>query len=359
MNFRRSLLLAEESITAAGTKTIEIKNREPISRITFAWRTTKSKDGNDAAPCQDITKIELVDGSDVLHSLDGGSNQALAIFSRRVPTMNHGQQILGNSSYSTYAIDFGRKLWDRQLAFDPLRFRNPQLKISHNLAVSDTGVTAAYLEVWGDLFDEGAIAPQGFLSAKEQYKYTTGAAASHEYIDLPTDRLIRQILLRGYYKGYEPWYSLIEAKLDVNNDSKVLFDMDLEDWTRMCKGIDLMVQETIQAYVYSSETTFYCTPTDYYATMLGIGTAADKVVAQTTYGRGGKFVMDAETTEMVNGLVFGWCPNSCFRIPFGDIMELDDALNPSEARSLRLRLKAGTAGTSGGGQVITEQIRPY
>lgn len=359
MSFRRSLLLAEESITAAGTKTIEIKNREPISRITLAWRVTKSKDGNDAAPCQDITKIELVDGSDVLHSLDGGSNQALAIFSRKVPTMNHGQQTAANSSYSTYGIDFGRKLWDKQLAFDPLRFKNPQLKITHDLAVSDTGVTAAYLEVWGDLFDEGFVAPQGFLSAKEQYKYTTGAAASYEYIDLPTDRRIRQLLLRGYYKGYEPWYSLIEAKLDVNNDSKVLFDMDLEDWHRMCKGIDPMVVEQLAAYIYTATTTFYCTPTDYYAGIAGMGTAPDKVVGLTTYGRGGKFVMDAEDTMMFVGQVFGWCPNSCFRIPFGDIMELEDALNPAEARSLRLRLKAGTAATSGSGQVITEQIRPY
>jgi hypothetical protein len=40
-------------------------------------------------------------------------------------------------------------------------------------------------------------------------------------------------------------------------------------------------------------------------------------------------------------------------------MELDDALNVSESRALRLRLEAGGAGTSGSGQVITEQIRPY
>ena len=357
MNFRRSLLLAEESITAAGTKTIDIKNREPISRITIAWRVTKSKDAMNDHPCQDITKIELVDGSDVLHSLDGGSNQALAIFSRKVPTMNHGQQAAANSNYSTYGIDFGRKLWDRQLAFDPLRFKNPQLKISHNLAVCDTGATAAYLEVWADLFDEGAIAPQGFLSAKEQYKYTTGAAASYEYIDLPTDRLIRQLLLRGYYKGYEPWYSLIEAKLDVNNDSKVLFDMDLEDWHRMCKGIDPVVQEQLWAYI-DSDADFYVTPTDYYAVVAGISLGS--YCTLDTYSRGGKVQLaSASGTNMSGFMVSGWCPNSCFRIPFGDIMELDDALNPAEARSLRLRLKAGTAATSGSGQVVTEQIRPY
>ncbi|KKK87598.1 hypothetical protein LCGC14_2751610, partial [marine sediment metagenome] len=100
------------------------------------------------------TKIELIDGSDVLHSLDGGQNQALCIFDRKCPTMNHGQYINANSQRSLYGIDFGRFLFDKELALDPSRFRNLQLKVSYDSDISDDGVTSGSLEVWADLFDE-------------------------------------------------------------------------------------------------------------------------------------------------------------------------------------------------------------
>ena len=320
MNYRRALLLAEESITAAGTKTIDIDIQDPISRITLAWRTTKSKDEMDDHPCQDISKIELVDGSEVLHSLNGAENQALAIYNRRVPTMNHGQQTAANSNYSTYGIDFGRKLWDKDLAFVPSKFKNPQLKISHNLAVCDTGVTQAYLEIWADVFDQLAIAPVGFLSAVEHKSYTTGSSGSYEYTKLPVDRQIRQLLLRGFEKGYEPWYQLLEARLDEDNDKRVVFDMDLEDWHRMSKGQVPFVQEQLWAYCDTSAV-YYVTPTDYYCTPLGQAMAAS-YIENTAYARGGKVQLaNSSGTAMMGMMVFGHLPNHCFQIPFGDQMD--------------------------------------
>ena len=358
MNYRRALLLAEKTISSAGTETIDIDVKDPISRLFFSWRVTKSKDEMDDQPCQDISKIELVDGSEVLHSLNGAENQALAIYNRRAHTMNHGQQTGANSNYSTYAIDFGRKLWDKDLAFLPDKFKNPQLKISHNLAISDTGATAAYLEVWAEVFDQLQIAPVGFLAAKEIKNFTTPASGSYDYTKLPTDRPIRQMLLRGFEKNYEPWYQLLEARLDEDNDKRVLFDMDLEDYHRFNKGLGPQVQEQLWAYCDTSAT-YYVTPTDYYTTPLGQAMAAS-YIENTGYARGGKVVLaNSSGTAMMGMMVFGWLPNHCFQIPFGDQQDLNDWYNTDAINSLRLRLKAGSGGASGVGQIVLEQLRKY
>ena len=162
MKYRRTILLAATDVGAAGTKTIDINVAQPISRIGMEWKIFKSVSLMHSYAHKDITKIELVDGSDILHSLDGGKNQALCILDRKVGSMNQGQWIGGANQRSFYGIDFGRYLYDPQLALDPARFKNLQLKVSHNKAISDTGGTLGTLEVWAEIFDEKVISPIGF-----------------------------------------------------------------------------------------------------------------------------------------------------------------------------------------------------
>jgi len=361
MKYRHAELLAAESISAAGTKTIDLDIVDCLSRIDIRWKATKSKGSMDAHPAADILKIELVDGSDVLHSTTGYENQALAIYSRRVDTMNHGQHISGSSEESQYGIDFGRYLWDERLAFDPKRFKNPQLKIQHNLALSDTGVSAAELEVFGHFFDEKVVSPMGFLMAKEHHDYTCGSDNSYENIDLPTDYLIRQILVRAYRSGYEPWAQIDEARLDEENLKRVVFDHDsLENYYRVMKGVWKPVQELIVGIASAGGVAFFVTPTDYWATMalLSQGNSPDTYLSGSSMKGGAPTVISAAATQFT-GIVHGYLPNHCFQFPLGMQDDIDDWYDVTKLSRPRLRLRAAGSGTSGTGQVVLEQLRRY
>ena len=111
MNYRTATVLAEKSLEGAGTEVIPVLLKDIISRLFFTWRTSPSKHGMDSYPHRDITKIELVDGSDVLFGMDGGQCQALCIYDRKVPTMNFCQHMEGLSQLAGFSIDFGRFLF--------------------------------------------------------------------------------------------------------------------------------------------------------------------------------------------------------------------------------------------------------
>lgn len=362
MNTRISKLLAAEDVGAAGTKVIDIDTSDPISRITLAWKTTKSQHGMNAPGPADITKIELVDGSTPLHSLTGYENQALAIYSRRGKTMTHGQHLSACSEYGLYTIDFGRKLWDPELAFLPDKFANPQLKVTFDEDVSDTGVTANSLEVWAHLFDEKRITPKGFLAAIEHWTDTMGANNSYESIELPTDYPIRQMIVRAYRDDYEPWYQVKEARLDEDTLKRIPFDWDdLEVMHRLQKGYEEPCQETCQGICNAAGTNvFYVTPTDYYVTMIASALSGGYIAMGDTWQNGGKFGPITNSGDLFfSAIVHGWLPWHCFHFPLGDPNDISDWYEVSKIKKPRLRLRSAASGTSGTAQVVLEQLRRY
>ena len=356
--YRTADILAAKDLGASGTEVIDIKEVDLISRLTLQWIVTKSKNAMDSYAHKDITKIELVDGSDVLFSLDGGQCQALNIYDRKVGTMNHGQAYSGNSQRSVYGLDFGRFLNDPEFALDPKRYKAPQLRVTYNEAVSDTGVTANSLEVWADVMEDARQMPSGFLSAREHINYTPGSSGSYENVELPTDEVIRRMLIQGYYAGYEPWYQLSEARLGIDNDKRVLFDVDLEKYHQLRKGIDLCVEETLQGAADGSGVASYCTPTDYYG-LINITNVGGSDVAYyvNSWQRGGVFTVVSASSMPFMANVKGWCPNHCFNFPFGLEDTPESWLNPTGMGSLRLRLKAYTGGSSGSAAVVLQTIR--
>ncbi|MBA7715420.1 hypothetical protein ES703_124464 [subsurface metagenome] len=359
MKYRVAKILAEESLSAAGTKTIDLNVTEPISRIDLRYQVTKSKNDMDGPPAKDITKIELVDGSDVLHSLSGYENQALCIYDRPAPTMNHGQHWLNNSQRSVYGIDFGRFLWDPLLAFLPGKFKNPQLKITYNTILSDTGGTSPLLEVIAHIFDEKAVSPVGFLMSKEIYSADSPASGAHAYVDLPTDYPIRQMLLRGYEDGYEPWQAILEARLDEDNLKRIPLDWDIEQYYQVMKGVWKAVEEGLFCEPDTAGVVFYLTPTDYYASVMGTGQDVAVPVAMGTSCRGGKATLYGTANANYGGMARGYLPNHCVQFPFGLQQEPDDWYDVTKKGSVKLRITGGARGASTEFQVVLQQLRKY
>ncbi len=360
MNYRTTTLLARTDIGPSGTKVIPIRVDQPISRIMLEWQVLKATVGMNSYCHKDISKIELVDGSDVLFSLDGGQCQALNIYDRKCKSMNDGVEIAANVQLSYYGLDFGRYLWDPMLALDPNRFKNLQLKVTYSEIISDILGSAGSLEVIAEVFDEKIISPMGFLMSKEHHHYTVGADDSYEYIELPTDFPYRKILIQGYDIGEHPYEVLSEARLNEDNEKRIPWNWDLERYHIHRKGIDQPVQEEISGQLTGTSNVIYATPTNYWATIVVMAEAKGRTLGNSGTGKGGKFTIISDTTGAWTGIVKGYLPNHCFQFPFGNEQDIDDWYEVSKIGHLELRLRAGPIGAGGGsGAVVLQQLRRY
>lgn len=356
MNYRTTTLLARSDIGPSGTKTLEIKVEQPISRIMLEWQVLKGSVAMHSYPHKDITKIELVDGSDVLFAMDGGQAQALNILDRKVGTMNYGAYLDANVQLSYYGIDFGRYLWDPVLAFDPKRFRNAQLRVTFNEAVSDEAGSVGSLEIIAEVFDEKIISPIGFLMSKVHHSYVPQAHGTYEYIDLPTDYPYRKLLVQGYGKGIHPYIIVDEARLNEDNEKRIPWDWDLERYYIHRKGIDKAVQEEV-AIQFGA---YYLTATDYWSTLVLNGQAAGDQAGIGASGQGGYFLVVVGGSGQSQGIQKGYLPNHCFHFPFGDEMDIDDWYDVTKVGHLQLRLAAGASGANTGtAAVVLQQLRRY
>jgi len=361
MNYRYATVLAEKALAGAGTETIDLNLQDPISRIEIGYHVTLADTAMLAALVSPIIKVELVDGSDVLHSLSGVENQALCIYDRRVPTMNHAELIMGADCYATLGIDFGRFLYDPELAFDPTKFRNPQLKITHNRLLVGATTATHLIEVFAHCFDEKVISPVGFLMSKEHKAYTLGAAAAYEYTDLPTDFPIRQMIIRAYLTQEGPKNIVDTIKLSEDNDKRIPIDCGLEAYIRRMKGVWPLLQEGCTEYGHGAGTyDKYVTPTDHMTAYMGMGIGGTNVPYLGDYIKGG-FVqrLCSVGAMMVLGFVTGYLPHHCIQFPFGRQDDLDDWYDVTKVGSLKLRLLSKAAGSGGTVGVILQQLRRY
>ena len=361
MNYRTDLIYpAQASPAASGTMTLNIVTKKPISRIEMTYKTTKVLSTMSAEGPKNIPKIELVDGSKPLHSLTGFTNQALAYYSRPSVAMEHGQHIATLSELDTYAIDFGRYLYDPLLAFDPTKFANPQLKVSWNRALADTSCVVDELEITAEEFDDKSPSPIGFLSAREIWAGNFLAENSVNEILIPDDEVIRQILVRCHEDGYEPWHQVDIAKLDEASSGKVIFDYeDLEQFYRRMKSRWPQIRTAFQAGVFTSDRTFYIPQTDFWASIVCLpisGASAMRVDGASM--KGGKAVLIAAADTQQEGEARGYLPWHTWQFPFGKQDDPSDWYDPKGLKP-RLRLTSNTGGVSGDGNVVIETVHKY
>ncbi len=360
MNYRQALLLSPQDLGSSGTKVVDIDIHRPISRILVKFKTTKATQGMAAPAPANIPKIELVDGSTPLHSLTGFENQALAYYNHKNISMEHGQHIATLSEVDMYHIDFGRYLWDRQLAFLPTKFINPQLKITWDEDVADTSVTENECEIWAYVFDQVEVAPIGFLSAIEHYAYTCGAENSYEEVEIPEDRVIRQILVRAYRDGYEPWAQIDEVRFDENSLERIPWEFtNLEEYYRWMKANTRPLITPLAVEPTTSARTYYVPQTDFWASVnLTPVATSSTVYIDGASMKGGKAALIASASAQMIGHAFGYLPWHCFQLPMGLPHMIDDWYNP-KGKKPRLRLRAASSGTNGTAQVVLETLWKY
>lgn len=357
-NYRMSTLLASESIATAGTKTIDLDLTDPISRIMISHKATSAGTALANHIAANISKIELVDGADVLVSLSGKECQALDFYSNRVMPYNYIADVSGVMAMATFNLNFGRFLWDPLLAVDPMKFKNLQLKITHNYQTADTSASAATLEVYGFLFDKKRPSPAGFLMSKEHYSFTSGADGSYQYIDMPTDYMARKYLVIGNRAAYYPYQCVSEARLSEDNDKSIPFEMSMSAWLKQVNQSFPMAVETCILNVQTTPRDVYIAPTFGISANLLPETVTNIISIDRADPRN-PIDFDITANDECVGTIQGFQPHGAMPLFFGDQNDPNDWYDVTGLRSLKMRLKAGTAGTSGSVQVVTEQLRKY
>lgn len=359
MRYRKAEILSAVDYDTAQTKSYDITLTDIISRITILSKLKKSVNEMTDHPVADITKVELVDGSDVLFSLNGKEAQGVNIYDRPKAEMNRIRSYANLACEALIGLDFGRYLFDEVLAFDPGKFKNPQLKITFTLTTSDAAGTPMNLKILADVFDERVPTPKGFLLNKEFYEYTPSTVDSYEPINLPTDYVLRKLFLRPYLEAYRPWDVVKEARLDENNLKRVPLDLVLEDYYLEMLGVWPKADELLNTSYNPGDTVRYVTPCDEFA-YISKDTGAVSAGYHTGYLRGGKITWHGPSPgEEHHGRVIGHCPHHMLEFAFGDPLRMEDWYDVTKVGTLRLRLKAGAQGSSGKCAVVTQQYRPY
>lgn len=358
-NYRHVNILSNKTITTAGTTSRDINLKDVISRLIFKWNITAHSSAEAMAghPSEAVEKIEIIDGSDVLTSLDGPEAMAFNYYDRGQVPQSYINQVTNTQSYFTTSIDFGRWLWDEQLALDPNMFDNLQYKITYDKENMAANAAAMYVTVMAECFDDKGVSPMGFLN-REEHKTWTPASSTTEYITLPTDQAIRGIMTRGYSSDDHVRAQIHDVKITENHDKHVILDTDTRSYIADQFGEYPQIRETFIHVGNTSPEQHYVMPS-YEVYYNGVSTAAEDVFASTIEGCAIK--VDVESgSNRVEGEVHGFIPHHCLWFPMGQHNNIDDWWGPERESDLEIQTTADSSvGSDPAGYVCLEQLRRY
>ncbi|MCK5138349.1 MAG: hypothetical protein KAQ85_00770 [Thermodesulfovibrionia bacterium] len=358
MKHRYVELLSAESIATAGTKVLDINLVDAVTRITIQVKKTQTNNAPIAHPAKIISKIELVDGSDVLYSLSGIQSQAVSWYHNRVLPWNSLRYISTVQAIATFHMDFGRNLFDEEIALNPNKFMNLQLKITHNLASGGCTGTVATMAVFAQVFEE-SVTPRGFFMHKEIIDLDIASTSAHLYTDLPTDFPIRKLFIASLYPGEQPWESFNKIKLTEDDQKRIIInDMKTSDWLKMVNRQDWIVEE-LMGNDTDGGVAHYITPTYNIGNAIG-SNVSDNAVVVSNDQYGGRITLTGDDAEQTMMLIRGLCPHGAVEFPFGKQEDPGDWYDVHLRKNVKLDITTGsTASTSATIQVFLQQFRTY
>jgi len=358
MNYRINKFFARKSYTADATIVEDINLVDPISSIIIGLESVNSTNVNLGHVSKHFSKIEIIDGSDVLFSLDGLEAEALDWYNQGGkfrPNFNY--EIMGATSRHFIGINFGRYLWDRELALDPRKFTNPQIRLTLDFDAGGNTPSAVYITMWAMLFDQRTVSPVGFLMAKELKSWAMSSTV-HEYTDLPLDYPYRGIYFRPYYSEVEPSQACTNFKLSEDQDKKIPYDGELYHLINLIAERYPICEEWYNAYIPSTEVTLYVAPSE---KVHGVGIKREDTGSTAAFslsdGDGGT-LHAIHSSGACNAWIHvaGYCPHSVVEFPCG---MKDDMADWYDVRSLG-SLKADITGTTTAtGYLFLQQLRSY
>jgi len=192
-----------------------------------------------------ITKIEIIlDGSNICKSLPGDLVQACAFYDNGVTAPDIWRNYGAHEQTGYFLIDFGRYLYDPMLGLDLQKFKNVEIRITNDAAsASDlTSLTCSLLAYFQREAQGGG--PLGYLRTEEWRSWTT-VQNETKYLDLPTEHLIRRIILQArpevsttFHVKRNMWHLMEDIELSLDTGQ-----------TRVYKGpMEQLLKSNLYAY---------------------------------------------------------------------------------------------------------------
>ena len=354
-NYRKAIIYKETDATTAKTETVDIDLSEKISRLQIQFHSTNNGHTPTAVHAAAVSKVEIVDGSDVLYSLSGKQIEALMFYNgKKTPYEREFRNDVEN--YMVLDVPFGRRLWDTVLALDPAKYRNPQIKVTHNKANGGSAPDAATLQICADVFDEKPVSPIGYLMAKEYYSFTSAASAANEYVDLPNDYPIRRILLQTIESG--SWWENLLSEFELSEEEGKRKPIELTTGGELVELVMDKYGPVEELYVgtfpaVDQQTIYTMVSESVYALISPIGSATVYTDAESA---GGSQTLTPSAVTAYRTLLKGFIPHGVVPLDMGDLEDHNDWYDVTRKGKIKLRLKAAGSVAF---NVVLEQLRKY
>jgi len=357
MKTRDYVLVNAQNISDSQTFTKDLKSGLKIQELRVIYQAGNGTTSNTLGKLNgQVSKLEVLDGSEVLHSLSFRQEQARDYFlTGRLPF----QQLSQKASATVIEeadIYFGRFPGDREYYFDTSRFSNVQLALTHALTLSTTaGFTTltGYLTVIAKLIEDGALPCKGFIMSKQADAYTTVSSAFRT-TDLPVKNDYQSLMFGALETLIEPDVDISNYKLTLDDDKYVPFNLSALQ----------ILQENIRRLpaVRQRMTYLNATTDSWLSDVYGRMSAWKGPVGATALGTAGVVTAERVTGVGVTGEtgdvyynIRGYCPHSFLEWVFGDGREVDDYLKV--AGLSKAELIATDAAAGGAYTVVTNQLR--
>ena len=367
MKTRDAVLAFQETQSSdASTKTIDLDITDPVSAIAFEFQATNGTTSNQNNPLHRcVTKLEVVDGSDVLCSMSFEEAQALQFYKTGKQPFIRIEETASGSNVIGCMILFGRYLYDKDYALDLTKFANPQLKITWNLAeIRAVSATTAWATGTFKITAvakvmEGLPAPGKFMMDKK-IKSWTGSTSGDFRHELPVDYLYRMLMLRTYYTVSDVDENITNLKLTCDTDKFIPFD-------RNTKQLDAEMAQLFGSCVlwkrcFATTADQVWVPVNKEPQVALTPTAAD-IIAFYSWCWSGEFYLGLEdysssaisTDKRIDAKIEGHALHASLPIPMGVMDEPDTWFNPTEYKKVEL---VTTEAVAAANSLVAEQVRP-
>jgi len=360
-------MVHEETLDPSGTRIFNLDFSNPIVALAILIQGKRYDESDTYSPIisRGISKIEVVDGSDVLFSMTMEEALALQCFTTGKMPFETCVQSHWLESEAQAIVRFGRDDSDQQWMLDPKRFINPQLKVTYSYPEEAAAWSAntQKLSVSAVICESPLRQPDGFLMGKQIYTWAK-AASGDETIDLPRDYPYRIMLLRAKDSTAPTWHELNNLKISCDMDRFVPVNEKMEDIARMNMA-------TLGKLIFQGEAIGDGTDTDimaYHPFAWNWGcnieswNLGDTVVIRRPYS-GYSTVAKANGTALTAGqraihTHLGFDYNWCEFFPFGNLRDPEEFFDPAPFKSVRaIVTQGGTAGYLSA--LVLQQLRDY
>ncbi len=368
MRNRKATLVHKEVLDPSGTRIFNLDFSNPIIAlyISIAGRWFDTSDTNNPLIPRNISKIEIVDGSDVIFSMNMEDALALSLY-------HSGQMPFEASCAGSYQdsiaqlkIPFGRDDSDNEWMLDPKRFVNLQLKITYAFteAAGSWGADKQSLTVRALVNENPAQEASAFLMSKNVYSWNK-ATSGDETIDLPRDYKMRMMLLRVKDADTPTFAEFTNVKISCDTDRFVPLNEYLEDIAQ--ENLIKYGLQRFQGICHGDGSDTAIKGYHPFAWNWGARTESWNFGAISEIARPysgySTFVKDSTPTALTAGQRCihthqGWEYYGTEGILFGNLKDVEEFFDPTGFQSVRAIITQAQTDAAASA-VILQQLRPY